>query len=57
MSSVYKLQNQQINNTVFFKLLYEIAEIRVEGHFWLNEQAISRQVSCHFTTDTSGEFL
>jgi len=46
MNSVYKLQNQQINDTIFFNLLYEIAEIRVEGHFWLNELAISMQVSC-----------
>jgi hypothetical protein len=30
MNSLYKLQNQQISNTTFSKLLYEITEIRDE---------------------------
>lgn len=40
MNSVYKLQNQQISNTIFSELLYEVAEIRDEWFIFINEQLV-----------------
>lgn len=40
MNSLYKLQNQQISNTIFSELLYEVAEIRDEWLVLIYEQLV-----------------